>query len=312
MSYRILYRDIDLADEERAAISKYFPNATDSRMDIREGDVVIGRYSVLPFYREQERDIKRAGARMLLTYKHHQLVADMEWVHLLQHFTPRTWMRVHDLPMDAKGSFIVKGITNSRKHRWSTHMFARTRADVGAVVARLLDDTMIGQQDIVVREYHPLHTYMIGLGGLPITEEYRFFMAGKRVLASGFYWASHALDVASICGCGHTETSHQAAGTRCTFFGPRFGCGYEPAACSCVRFKPEQGLGPCVDDVPLNWLDTVTSRLDAVPLYVMDVARTVNGEWIVVELNDFQMSGLGCCNPDTLYANLANHLQGEP
>jgi hypothetical protein len=303
MTIRILYRDFDIDGAERAAISTHFPDSTDSRMDIRKGDVVIGRYSVLPYYAEQERDIKRVGARMLVTHGHHRWIAEMEWAQTLRGFTPKTWFRAHDLPMDAKGAFVVKGVTNSRKHLWNTHMFARTRADVGVITARLLQDTLIGLQDIVVREYHPLITYMHGFGGVPITKEYRFFMAGARVLASGYYWASHAFDVASICNCGHTESEHSGDG-RCCFI-------TDGKWCVCRCFVREAASVPRVVDVrpPQEFIERVASQLDAVPLYVLDVAQTIDGDWIVVELNDLQMSGLALCDPDELYRNLAEHLK---
>lgn len=38
--------------------------------------------------------------------------------------------------------------------------------------------------------------------------------------------------------------------------------------------------------------------------YVIDVAKTVYGEWIVIEMNDAQMSGLSMVEPIELYTNL--------
>ena len=42
--------------------------------------------------------------------------------------------------------------------------------------------------------------------------------------------------------------------------------------------------------------------------FVVDVAKTASGEWIVVELNDGQQSGLSCCNPIELYSNISRVL----
>ena len=50
-------------DTEIKIASQYF-EVTESRINIPEDSLVIGRYSMLPFYQEQERDIKlkiRAG-----------------------------------------------------------------------------------------------------------------------------------------------------------------------------------------------------------------------------------------------------------
>lgn len=40
------------------------------------------------------------------------------------------------------------------------------------------------------------------------------------------------------------------------------------------------------------------------PFVVIDVARRDDGEWRLVELNDGQMSGLSCVDPEELYSNL--------
>lgn len=41
-----------------------------------------------------------------------------------------------------------------------------------------------------------------------------------------------------------------------------------------------------------------------VTFYAIDVARTENGDWIVIEINDGQMSGLSMNDPDILYRRL--------
>lgn len=39
--------------------------------------------------------------------------------------------------------------------------------------------------------------------------------------------------------------------------------------------------------------------------FVMDVARTEDGKWLLIELNDGQMSGLSENNPEVLYSKLS-------
>jgi hypothetical protein len=43
---------------------------------------------------------------------------------------------------------------------------------------------------------------------------------------------------------------------------------------------------------------------------VLDVAEKENGEFVLIEINDGQMSGLSCCNPEELYLNLKKQLDG--
>ena len=38
--------------------------------------------------------------------------------------------------------------------------------------------------------------------------------------------------------------------------------------------------------------------------FVLDIAKTESGDWILVEINDGQMSGLSMCNPHQLYSKL--------
>jgi hypothetical protein len=45
-----------------------------------------------------------------------------------------------------------------------------------------------------------------------------------------------------------------------------------------------------------------------ISFFVVDVAETATGEWIIMELNDACMSGLSCINPITFYKNLKRDL----
>lgn len=44
-----------------------------------------------------------------------------------------------------------------------------------------------------------------------------------------------------------------------------------------------------------------------VQFFVLDIAKTQSGDWILVEINDGQMSGLSMCDPSELYRNLTKH-----
>ena len=139
-------------------------------------------------------------------------------------------------------------------------MFAKNKKEAIQVHSRLCEDSLIGYQDIYIRKYVPLKTYMIGIQGLPITKEFRFFVCYGRIVSGGFYWSNYADDL--------TE-------------------------------KPDY------NEVPKEFLQTVINKVkNNVNFFVVDVAQTVDDEWIVIELNDGQHSGLSCNDADTLYANL--------
>ena len=158
------------------------------RSDIPGGSLVIGRYSVLPFYKELEEELASKGSCIANSYSQHQFIADvMQWAPLLgKDITPRTWSTWDNLP---EGKYVLKGKTNSRKFQWNTHMFASCRADVPVVASRLLDDCLISTQGLVIREFVPLVKLEEGINGLPICEEYRMFFWKTNLLCSGFYWS---------------------------------------------------------------------------------------------------------------------------
>src|SRR5205085_12834 len=127
-------------------------------------------------------DLSKIGARLLNSHLQHQYIADLRnWYEDLSDLTPETWFSLESflrlVREDDPGSFVLKGATSSVKERWSELMFARTRADVSAVYSRLLDRALLPDQPIYVRRYVPLVSYGTGIGGAPISKEFRFFCA---------------------------------------------------------------------------------------------------------------------------------------
>lgn len=258
----ILFRKSLAEEAEFQAASAHFEVFT-SRMDIPKDRLVIGRYSVLPYYDELEQDLTRIGSRLVNSYEQHRYIADItRWADTLGSLTPQTWTEWGSLP---EGSYVLKGRTNSRKHQWNTRMFAPTKADVPRIAQRLWDDALIADQGLVVRKYIPLKKLDEGLNGMPVTNEWRTFwvMTSEGTplcFAQGYYWASHpeCAEKASLPESVIREVGERAArviGQHASFF-------------------------------------------------VLDLAETETGEWIVIEANDGQMSGLSLINPNEFYAGL--------
>lgn len=196
----IFYRESLMEDDELKAARKYFP-CYSSRIHVPKETLVIGRYSVLPFYREQEYDFQAQNCKLINSYRMHNWIADIgSWANddekFLGGFTPQTWDRLEDIPEE--GPFVLKGQTNSRKHQWNTHMFAKNKKEAIDVYGRLLEDSLIGQQKIYIRKYIPFKRLDTGINGLPITKEYRVFSAYGKFLSAGYYWASHSEDLEII------------------------------------------------------------------------------------------------------------------
>lgn len=265
----ILYiDDIDWRNEKDSA-AKYF-QCIGSRMLVKHGDLVIPRFSALPFYKELQSDISYVGASLINTYEQHRYIADLgNWIYDLHQYTPMTWRNLWEIPEE--GPFVLKGETNSKKFSWNTHMFAKNKKEAIEVHSRLLEDSVIQYQQIYIRKYIELEKLGESFRGLNVTREYRFFVYKKTILSGAFYWSSHVDDISDYN----------------------------------------------INEVPADFLSTIINKIQNTEIseppnfYVIDVAKTASGEWIVIELNDGSMSGLSENNPEQLYSNLKFVLEKE-
>jgi hypothetical protein len=266
----VLFRKSLSEEGELEACSKYIKTVS-SRMDIENGSYVIGRYSVLPYYGELEQDLSRVNSKLCNSYNQHRWIADIwEWASpysLLEKFTPKTWDSLVNLPDNKQ--FILKGRTNSRKNLWNTHMFASDRSKVTDIAISLLQDPLICEQGIVVREFIPLKQLAVSISGAPVTNEWRTFWFVKEgvpyLLSKGFYWKK---SFPSLSG----EFTKNA---------------------ETLVYKIAQAI----------------AENEAATFFVLDIAQKQNSEdWILIEVNDGQMSGTCGCDEEELYSNLAKIL----
>jgi hypothetical protein len=145
-------------------------------------------------------------------------------------------------------------------------MFAVDKRAAIDVACQLMNDGVIGEQKIYVRQYIPLVKFIDGIQGMPVTEEYRIFTCDGEILSSGYYWSNYEDDI--------------------------------------------PGGAPNPTSIPTNFISEVLRRIAGKTRFVViDVAKTQSGEWIVIELNDGQMSGLSCNKPEVLYSKLLKHLK---
>lgn len=190
----ILFRRIGNDEEEISIAKKYF-DVVEQRSHVDNVDLVIGRYSVLPYYKELEGDLP-LGA-LINSYEQHRYVADLSnWYQDLHDITPYTWFSLEEFKRDnSEGQFVLKGLTNSRKFLWSSHMFAKDKKAVDDVYCRLMDDSMISDQGICIRKFINFKNYGVDIHGMPITKEFRVFVYNGQIVAKGFYWSNHMYDI---------------------------------------------------------------------------------------------------------------------
>jgi hypothetical protein len=186
----VIYIRTSLAEQDELLAAKKYFEVVEQRTHIKQNSLVIPRYSALPYYKELENDVQYIGSKLINSYREHNYVANIRnWYYDLADITPRTWFYLDQIE-DKDGPFVLKGSTNSKKHAFNTMMYAENKREAGEVFYRLSQDSMIGVQDIVVRKFVPLNKLMDGLNGLPISEEYRFFVLNGKVIAKGFYWSN--------------------------------------------------------------------------------------------------------------------------
>lgn len=262
----IIYIRPSLAEEEEVlALKELGIPYTTNRATIEPKSFVIGRYSVLPYYGELVAELAYSGSELINSQPEHDYVADLgSYVYDLGELTPKTWSSMADVPKDV-GPIVLKGATNSKKHQWRTHMFAKNWIEGIAVHGRLCDDSLIGSQHIYIREYVPLVNLGQTLTGLPITKEFRFFVVNHSIVASNFYWSSFNEDI--------VEQGHQVP-----------------------------SVDEVPSDFMKLVIDKLSPR---VMFYVVDVAQDATGRWWVIDVNDGQMSGLSGIDPREFYSKLS-------
>ncbi|RLC79110.1 MAG: hypothetical protein DRJ03_24085 [Chloroflexi bacterium] len=258
----ILFRASLAEEDEFEACQQHF-ETYQYRSQIPENSVVIGRYSVLPYYKELVEDCAAVGSTLINSLKQHLWIADFHWYNSLQEFnwTPKSWTDV-DFCDAPEGNFVVKGATNSKKQDWNTKMFAASKRDALDIAGELSNDGLIHGQDIIYREYVPLQTFEIGINGLPFTNEYRFFYLGNHLVSVGYYW--------SIAEKAEERNAH----------------------------VPEEAFTQAQE------IADEISKQQYTTAFVLDLAQTEEGNWILIEINDFQMSGLSMIDPAEMYHSL--------
>lgn len=258
----VILMRVGLSDEDELAAARKYFDVYEQRANIPSGSCVIGRYSVLPYYRELAFDLRENDSLLVNSYREHLYIADLRnWYMDLSPVTFKTWFSMEEMPKNG-GPFVLKGATNSKKQQWKTHMYAENYAEANQVHKLLAADGLVGNQDIYIRKYEKLRSFGTSIAGHPITEEYRFFYYGTTQLSGAFYWSEHSY------------------------------------------LAEENGLTP--DNVPEDFLSDIAETVaQHASFYVVDVGRKENGEWVLIELNDGQMSGLSNNDPYLLYENLS-------
>ncbi len=219
-----LFRNSYETEEELTVLKRLAPTAVfEQRTLIPPNSTVIGRFSVLPFYLELEKDLAVNGSKLINSFDQHRYVANLQnWYEDLKEITPKTWFSMQEYIADNyEGPVVLKGETNSKRELWRTHMFAADKTAARNVYFNLMDDGLIKTQTICIRKFEPLKEYTKCLSGMPVVDEYRYFVLNGKIVASGFYWSSFLDDITiedNEQGLSLVQEAIKLVGDRCNFY----------------------------------------------------------------------------------------------
>lgn len=261
----ILFRSGSLENEAEIKVAlRYFPVCR-YRTEVPENSLVIGRFSVLPFYHELCQDLENRNAALINPEAAHSWIAGFHWYDDLKEFTPRSWDERDFHKSGYDGPLFLKGRTNSRKAQFDKACYAKDRQAAYDVASILANDPLIGPQGIIYREFVPLKVFeRCSIYGTPFANEWRLFWYRDTLLSKSYYWtnASEWAQACAVLAPDGLDLAHRAA--------------------------------------------EITK--DHAAFYVMDIAETEDGRWILIEMNEGQMSGIPIERADELYSNLAKAL----
>lgn len=255
---QVLYRITDSDSSNEYEICKQYFDTVTCRTIIQPSKLVVGRYSVLPFYNELVKDIHNYHSELINSVYEHNYIANFDWYWDVTAYTPQSWFD-YDFYQAPNQAYVVKGRTNSRKQKWSTEMYASNKQNALEIANTLSGDSLIGKQGIVYRKYEELECFDYGLNGLPFANEWRIFCCQKQMLSCDYYW-------------------------------------------TISDYIPK--------DIPIGLMDFAQHIANILSskctFFVLDIAKKKNGDWILIEVNDGQMSG--CSNPHKMYYSLKEYL----
>ena len=228
------------------------------------GSTVIGRYSVLPFYPELETDLKLNGCNLVNTYDQHKYIANFDWYADMQAVTPKTWFD-DSIRADLTFSSSIDEGPFVVKGRTNSRKF---KWDTLMYAETRRDASRIAAE----LSSDP----GIGYQGI-IYRKYvplRTFEIGINGLPFTNEW-------------------------RFFFFRDRlltYGYYWSSADDLTQGEMTEKGL-----DFAQMCAECICHNTE---FFVLDIAERAEGGWILIEVNDGQMSGLSECCPDVLYSSL--------
>jgi hypothetical protein len=252
-------------EEELAAAKLHFDcYAQGQQRNIPSGSLVIHRYSSLPFFKEQEEDLNLGGCGLINSYRQHRWIANLG-----------SWTD----PESVIGQYTPKTWTANQLHELPENMSFVLKGETNS--KKFLWDTHCFAKDkkAAVQVYlNLMEDSMISIQEIYI----RQYIPLKRLATS-----ARGLPISKEF---------------------RFFCAYGEVLAGAFYWANhiEEGMEiPSTTEVPERFLSTINDYVkQSCNAYVLDVAQAENGDWILIEINDLTMSGIGLVDSNLMYSNL--------
>lgn len=237
-----------------------------SRTLIPKNSTVIGRYSCLPYYHELSEDLKNLDSQLINSLYEHQYIANFDYYYDIQKYTFPTWFQLSDIPYSKREQPIIV------KGKTNSKKFQwKTHMFAENFKAAVHLGAELSNDPF------------IGPQGL-IFREYvplETFEIGVNDIPMTNEWR--------IFFYKNTLITYA------------YYWGILDDLSIIEKIKPD------FIDNGIPFAKEVAKELsEFTNFFVLDVAKTKEGKWIVVEVNDGQQSGLnGLVDPEELYKNLS-------
>jgi len=242
------------------------------RGEVPPASLVVGRYACLPYYSELAADLALQGSALINSVQQHSYVANFDYYADIRDFTFPTWFALHEIPFELRGGPFV---VKGRTNSRKLQWSTHMFAENFQAAVRLSGDLA--------------NDPFIGPQGLVFRQ----------------YVPLETLEV----GLNGTPITNE---WRLYFYKDKLlAHGYYWAIIDDLELIEK--ARPAFESEGLPFAKMVAARLkDKVNFFVLDIARTAAGQWVVVEVNDGQQSGLNYfVQPEELYANLASAISEE-
>lgn len=239
---------------------------TGLRAAVPAGSLVVGRYSCLPYYSELAADLAVSGSRLINSVAQHAYIATFEYYEDIKPYTFQTWSRFADIPQDLRDKPFV--VKGKTNSR-------KLQWKTHMFAENFRSATNLGAE--------LMNDPFIGPQGLVIREyvPLETFELGLNDVPMTNEWRLFFL------------------GTELLAYG------YYWAIIDDLSHIDRATPGFLAEGLPFAKAiaEIVARRTN---FFVLDIARTLAGDWKVVEVNDGQQSGVNeFIDMNLLYQNLA-------